>query len=60
MPSEEWVTIRFRVPPSWRRELHDAARAQGISLSGLLRLIVRGFMRNRYRDDERALLEAKP
>lgn len=58
--AEEKKEIRFDVPETWHREIKAAAKAQGLSIAGLCRIIVRGFLRNRYRDDERALLEAKP
>lgn len=43
--------IRFDVPEAWKVELQAAARAQAIDLSDLMRIITRGFLRERY-DDE--------
>lgn len=51
--------IRFTVPGAWRDELAAAANIQAISLSDLMRLIVRDFLRNRLDAGDRALLEAR-
>ena len=52
--------LRFQVPAAWRDALAEAAHAQRISLADLLRIIVRGFMRERYSADERAHLQVDP
>jgi len=54
---EEMAELRFLVPASWRDALAEAAHAQRISLADLLRIIVRGFMRERYTPEQRAHLE---
>jgi hypothetical protein len=43
--------IHFDVPTPWKVELQAAAHAQAIDLSDLMRIITRGFLRERY-DDE--------
>ena len=52
------VEIRFEVPRAWRDELKAAAEVQAITVSTLLRLIIRGFLRNRYTDEEQKVLGA--
>jgi len=42
------VEIRFRVPPVWKRELQAAADVQAIDLADLMRIVTRGFLRDRY------------
>ena len=54
--SEPVEEIRFPLPASWKRELKVAASAQAISLSDLMRLITREFLRGRYAPDEREAL----
>lgn len=54
--AESLVEIRFKVPRGWRDELHAAAEAQAISLSDLLRLVVRAFLRQRYTAGEQEVL----
>lgn len=48
--------IRFRVPGPWKRLLQDAADVQAIDLGDLMRLISRGFLRERYTAEQRAEL----
>lgn len=48
--------LRFEVPKSWHLELKQAAEAQALTLSSLLRIIVRSFLRGRYTDAEREAL----
>lgn len=50
------VEIRFVLPREWRDELQGAARVRAISLADLMRIICRGFLRERYTDDEQAAL----
>ena len=52
--------IRFRVPTPWKRELQQAADAQAIDLGDLMRIISRGYLRERYSPDERAHLRVDP
>ncbi len=54
--SEPKSEIRFPLPASWKRELRVAADAQAISLSDLMRLITREFLRGRYAPEEREAL----
>lgn len=43
--------VRFTIPAAWKRELQEAARVQSIDLSDLMRIVTRGFLRERY-DEE--------
>lgn len=45
-------TIAFDVPAAWKAELEQAAKVQAIPLSALMRIVTRGFLRERY-DEER-------
>lgn len=45
------------VPAEWRDELAQAAQAQAISMADLLRILLRGFLRNRYDLEDRELLK---
>lgn len=40
--------LRVRVPAVWKRELEDAARVQSIDVADLVRIVLRGFLRERY------------
>lgn len=40
--------VRFTIPAAWKRELQEAARVQSIDLSDLMRIVTRGFLRERY------------
>ena len=51
------VEVRFRVPAGWRDALAEAAHSQRISLADLLRIVVRGFIREKYSPEQRAHLE---
>lgn len=54
---DDWVEIRLRIPRSWRDELVEAADAVGLAhLSDLVRMILRGFLRNRYALDKQEAL----
>jgi hypothetical protein len=44
----EMQTITVDVPATWKAELERAAQTQAIPLSALLRIILRGFLRDRY------------
>jgi hypothetical protein len=55
--AEEMAELRFDVPASWRDALQQAAHTQRIPLSNLLRMIVRGFLRERYTPEQREHLE---
>lgn len=50
------VQVHFTIPRAWRDELAEAAGAQAISFSDMMRLIVRGFLRNRYSVEQREAL----
>jgi hypothetical protein len=45
------VEVRFQVPALWRDELAAAAHTQRISIADLMRIVLRGFLRDRY-DEE--------
>ena len=53
---DDLVQVHFTIPRAWRDELATAAGNQAISFSDLMRLIVRGFLRNRYTLDQREAL----
>lgn len=42
------VEVRFLVPELWRDELAAAAFTQRIALADLMRIVTRGFLRERY------------
>ena len=50
------VQVHFTMPRAWRDELLASAGSQAISMSDLLRLIVRGFLRNRYTVEQQEAL----
>lgn len=50
------IEVRFLVPVAWHSELHQAAHSQRISLADLMRIIVRGFLRDRYTPEQLASL----
>ena len=54
--SDPVVTLQFRLPRSFRDDLHDAAEANGLSLAGLMRLLARRFLRERLSERQRELL----
>lgn len=47
-PTEGMEPVRFTIPAVWKAELQAAARAQSIDLSDLMRIVTRGFLRERY------------
>jgi hypothetical protein len=47
---DELVQFNFKLPRSWRDELTGIARERAISVSDLLRQMVRDFMRHRRLD----------
>ena len=47
------VEISFRLPRYLHRELKEAAKAQTISMSSLLRIIVLDFARGRFEEAQR-------
>ena len=51
------VEFRFMLPRAWRDELAQAASAQAISMADLMRILLRGFLRNRYELEEREILK---
>lgn len=53
---EAMVEIRFLVPEAWRDDLVSSAKVQRISLADLMRIITRGFMRERYDEDKQRQL----
>lgn len=54
---DDLVTLHVLIPRSWRDALAEAAGAHGISMAALCRLVLRGFLRERYNGRDRALLE---
>lgn len=50
------MELRTKVPRSWREALQEAADSQAISVSDLMRLILRSFLRGRYSEAEREAL----
>lgn len=54
---EVMAELRFLVPATWRDALADLAHRQRISVADLLRIMVRGFMRERLSEAQRAGLE---
>lgn len=54
--ANEMVKLTFLVPPSWRDALVKAAQVQRISMADLCRIILRGFLRERYTVEQRAHL----
>jgi hypothetical protein len=57
-PSTDLVALRVLIPRNWRDALAEAAGTQGISMADLMRIVIRGFLRDRYNGDERAALGA--
>lgn len=49
--------IRFRVPAPWKRALQGIAHRQAIDLGDVLRIMVRGFMRERLTPEQQAEFE---
>lgn len=54
---EEMAEVRFLVPATWRDALAALAHKQRIALADLMRIMVRGFMRERLTDKQRRELE---
>lgn len=50
------VKIAFYVPITWRDAIAAAAHTQRISMADLCRIILRGFLRERYTIEQRAAL----
>ena len=48
--------LRCQISDEWHEELSAVAELQAISLSDLVRLILGKFLRNRYSDLEREVL----
>lgn len=44
-----WVTIRFKVPPAWKRWLDEAARVRATTVSEIIRQLIRELMIQRPR-----------
>ena len=51
------VKVEFFVPPAWKSALVELAHRQRISVADLLRIMLRGFMRERLTPEQRAGLE---
>lgn len=47
-PARDLEMLRVRIPAVWKRELEEAARVQSIDVADLVRIILRGFLRDRY------------
>lgn len=58
-PRERLPELRVEIPAEWLALLHEAADAQAISLSALVRIVLRGFLRERLAPEERARLEVR-
>lgn len=54
--SRPMVKLTFLVPPEWRDALAQAAEVQRISMADLCRIIVRGFLRERYASEKQRAL----
>lgn len=54
---EPMAELRFLVPATWRDAIAAIAHRQRISIADLLRIMVRGFMRERLTPEQRAELE---
>ena len=52
------VELRITIPRTWRDELKAAAAIQAVSMSDLVRLILRAFLRQQHSTAERERLEA--
>lgn len=50
------VKVTFKLPRSFRDELHAAADHTGLSLSDLIRLVLRQWLRGRYDGEQREVL----
>ena len=44
-----WVTIKFKVPPDWKRWLDEAAQARATTVSEICRQLIRQLMLGRPR-----------
>ena len=42
--AQGWPTVKFRVPPAWKRELDAIAEERAISLADLGRMIFREWL----------------
>lgn len=49
-PGEPWVPIRFKVPASWKRWLQEAADHRALTVSALVRQLIRNLMLERHGD----------
>lgn len=54
---ERMVEVRFLVPAAWRDALISLAHRQRIALADLMRIMVRGFMRERLTEEQRRELD---
>lgn len=59
VPGKDWVALRVWVPRDWRDSLAESAGTQGISMSALIRIVLRGYLRERYNGEGRAALGAQ-
>lgn len=51
------VEIRVTIPRAWRDSLKDAASVQAVSMSDLVRLILRSFLRQQLAPADRERLQ---
>jgi len=56
-PTDHMAVISFLIPRAWKRELEEVARERSITLAALGRLVIGSFLRGRYTDSEREVLE---
>jgi hypothetical protein len=47
-PASEWPEIRFRVPVAWKNALDEICYERAISISDLMRQLLREFLRGRF------------
>lgn len=46
--SQDWVTLHVPVPRQWREWLKEAAFARGVSMTALVRMLIRNLMIERH------------
>ena len=56
-PASAVVELRVKIPRLWRDQLKEAAGIQAVSMSDLIRLILRSFLRQQHTAAERERLE---
>ena len=56
---KEVSELRVDLPPLWMDQLKEAAAAQAITVSALVRIVLRSFLRERLSAEEQRRLEVK-